>query len=860
MGTQPDSGGRPHISNYVIDSTADYLVQIGVLQGDFNLSLHLAAPQPEPPLAAAERRLARALVHQWRAEARAWHLADPGPLPVRWSPSRRVESGGPAVWTVTGRGTVADAFLGLGPRRRRLVVLGTAGSGKTVLAVLFTLDLLVRRLRDEEVPVPLLMSLESWDTERLSLAAWLEERLRCDHPGLPFVDGEHPARLLVRERRVLPVLDGLDELPPRRRAAVLTRLAQDLDGDDDAVLVSRTDEYTAALRGDGPALPGAAVIESLPLRPADTAAHLRRVALDTGRRHAWAPVADALVRSPDGPLAQALTSPLMVWLARRAYERAPADPGELAAAGRFPDRQAVETHLLDRMVPAAFPAGPPDPALLHPPRTWDPARARVWLTQLARLMDQRDESEFAWWRLFAAPRPRLLALPVLIAAGILVSLAVRALLADRGVLGAQSVTNWVMGGVVHATIARALSVHWFRYRLGEPRRRANPLLFLAALRSAERHSGAAPLTRLAVLTGAPALAALLLALYLFATPDPTLVLLSVGGIVPAVLMVLYAAPADTVDAATPEELLAGERQTLLSTLTVVAPCVGLGTGAFFALSGGDGWAPGIGSWLGASATLLLLSPWSRWVLAKSSFALTGRLPWSLMGFLRDARRAGLVRRAGGTYRFRNRRIQEYLAGAAPAAAPAPPDATAGPVPLASGPFTHERGEHRYRLAGRSRRLVLAHWTVLGTLTAVHAVRLTVSGQWQDPPAWISLVAWPLLGALITLVGFALPPRAVELELTREGVRARTGHRRCFYAWPHVEEITARRVVVRGLDARFHALQVRLTDGAPLPGLRHRLGDGWFLVLPLGPTPHVDPGLAAALADFAGPRWRPAPSR
>ncbi|MFI0738901.1 NACHT domain-containing protein [Streptomyces sp. NPDC021100] len=857
------SGGEPDIINTAVDCTAEYLIQIGILRGDLNLTLRVEQPPPDDdaPLAAAERRLARSLLLRWRAEADAWDMTDPEPLPVRWTPSRRVASAGEHLPAGSGTDTIAGTFLALRPRRR-LVVLGTAGSGKTVLSVLLTLELLARRLTqgEDDVPVPLMLSLESWDARRQPLAEWLADRLRRDHPGLPPVDGVHPARRLVLERRVLPVLDGLDELPEHRRAEVLDALDAGLGGEGDAVLVSRTAEY-ARLDREGKGLRHATVIESLPLRPGEVAEYLRK-ARPRARAAAWAPLLSTLRDEPAAPAAWALTSPLMVWLTRRSYEKGPAGPGDLVDRERLPTRDAVEAHLLDRIVPAAFPPVPPDPARLHPPRAWDAERAHAWLAYLALLLNRRGESELAWWRLHSAPLPRLLALPALLTAGILLSFAVRA-----GVSGSSDtampdefLSTTVVGiGILAAAVARTVTASWFGQRPAEPRRSANPLLFVRALRSLDRHARVGPLARLAVLSGGPVLVVLLLVLYTVLR-EPELVSLSIGGVLPVLLMIVYAAPADTVDAATPDELLRGERSALVTTLTLVAPLIGVGTSAFLWLGGGGGgWAAAAGSWAGASAMLVLLSPWSRWVLAKCSLAAAGRVPWSLMAFLRDARTAGLLQLSGGTYRFRNRRLQEHLAGRR---AREQGTAASGPLPLPlprlsdARDFTVERTADRYRLRGRSRRLPLAHWAVIGAVLGTFVIRMSVTGQWHKPVAWLSLAFWPVVGVLITVVGFLMPRRPLELELTRDGVTSLFGRRRRSYAWRHIEEITVRRAVVRGRDARFHALQVRLLADAPRPPRRSRMGGGWYFVLSTGPAPGVDPGLASALADFAGPRWTP----
>ncbi|URN11534.1 NACHT domain-containing protein [Streptomyces radiopugnans] len=89
-------------------------------------------------------------------------------------------------------------------RPRRLVVTGAPGAGKTVLALQLMLRLLSRRTPDD--PVPVLLSLASWDPDD-DLGEWIARRLR-DTYRLPAAS----ARELVRARLVLPVLDGLDEM------------------------------------------------------------------------------------------------------------------------------------------------------------------------------------------------------------------------------------------------------------------------------------------------------------------------------------------------------------------------------------------------------------------------------------------------------------------------------------------------------------------------------------------------------------------------------------------------------------------------------------------------------------------------
>ncbi|GAB3854181.1 hypothetical protein [Dactylosporangium cerinum] len=55
---------------------------------------------------------------------------------------------------------------------------------------------------------------------------------------------------------------------------------------------------------------------------------------------------------------------------------------------------AIETHLLDHLVPALYPAAPaPD----HRRTRWPAAKVAPWFRALARLMIARDAVSFAWW-------------------------------------------------------------------------------------------------------------------------------------------------------------------------------------------------------------------------------------------------------------------------------------------------------------------------------------------------------------------------------------------------------------------------------------------------------------------------------
>jgi hypothetical protein len=77
--------------------------------------------------------------------------------------------------------------------------------------------------------------------------------------------------------------------------------------------------------------------------------------------------------------------------------------------------------------------------------------------------------------------------------------------------------------------------------------------------------------------------------------------------------------------------------------------------------GGVGLVAGLG--VGAAVGLVVLcnSAWGRWELSRAWLALTGHVPWSLMGFLEDGHARGILRQAGGVYEFRHTLLQQQLA-------------------------------------------------------------------------------------------------------------------------------------------------------------------------------------------------------
>ncbi|HEX5493522.1 MAG TPA: hypothetical protein VFX70_02975 [Mycobacteriales bacterium] len=126
----------------------------------------------------------------------------------------------------------------------------------------------------------------------------------------------------------------------------------------------------------------------------------------------WDDVAATLVADAGAPVAQALTTPLMAALARVVYNprvgespsSVPRHPAELCDRDSFPNRTAVERHLFDAFIPAAYrPRSGGSGG-----RGWNVGQATRWLTFLARDLEhwQHGTTDLAWWQIRgAAPRP-----------------------------------------------------------------------------------------------------------------------------------------------------------------------------------------------------------------------------------------------------------------------------------------------------------------------------------------------------------------------------------------------------------------------------------------------------------------------
>jgi hypothetical protein len=353
--------------------------------------------------------LAHAVYGQWTKEAGLRSLHSPEPIRVSWS------SLGQPVAADLSRVLAAEAVMGRPlrlrgdirqamevfrrVRARQLIVIGEPAAGKSVLALLLTLDL----LPDE--PVPVLLPFSSWNPPREDLHAWVARRIVEEYPALANSDmyGNDAATRLIIEKRVMPVLDGLDEMAAALRPVAIKAIDRAVTNQYPLVVTCRTAEYRNAVEENGRFLAHAAVLEIQPVNIDDASDFLLGA---NPRAQHWQPLLDRLRAHPDEPLAQALRSPLMIDLARTVY--AAGNPADLLDTARFRDQATIEHHLLQAYLLVAYEGRtvPPGPQPRSVATRYSAQRASEWLRFLADVPTAHGDHDIAWWRLVdSVPRP-----------------------------------------------------------------------------------------------------------------------------------------------------------------------------------------------------------------------------------------------------------------------------------------------------------------------------------------------------------------------------------------------------------------------------------------------------------------------
>lgn len=124
----------------------------------------------------------------------------------------------------------------------KLLILGHPGAGKTTTMLALAKDLVAQAQQDPQQPIPVLFNLSSWRDNKQSIAQWLVKELREKYRVR-----ESLGQTLLDNKKLLPLLDGLDELAAGRQetcAKAINRWLESEQGLGQLVVCSRVQEYT----------------------------------------------------------------------------------------------------------------------------------------------------------------------------------------------------------------------------------------------------------------------------------------------------------------------------------------------------------------------------------------------------------------------------------------------------------------------------------------------------------------------------------------------------------------------------------------------------------------------------------------
>ncbi len=368
----------PATGGVAINAGGDVTILGDVVGGD-KIVIH--NPAPLPPREIENRR---GLGLLWRSVKAFWiegvlreavHQAAPLPLGKEARPEAIhhpwesvLESAAGPRQVLAPEANLAEHFEQTG---RALLILGEPGAGKTITLLELARDLLARVGAGPEAdfnhPVPVVFNLASW-TERLPLLEWLTAELAAKY-HVP----QRIGRPWLLQHRVLPLLDGLDEVAAEHRAAcvrAINHFAQTV-GFAGLAVCCRLAEYTAL--PERLHLQAALVLQ--PLQPEQVTRYL-----------ASAPeAADHLAAAmrEDPALLKLAETPLVLSLMRTVYAEAP--PAAAPATGTLEERRA---RLFEAYVARMFKRRG------GAAQSFTPAQTRRWLGWLARKMLDQGQSIF----------------------------------------------------------------------------------------------------------------------------------------------------------------------------------------------------------------------------------------------------------------------------------------------------------------------------------------------------------------------------------------------------------------------------------------------------------------------------------
>jgi len=143
---------------------------------------------------------------------------DSSPVGVNRCWDVEVKAGNRPSFRLPPKASIAKVFDRTGGK---LVILGATGAGKTTTLLELARVLVSRAQKDASFPVPVLFELGSWKAESGAIADWLIAQLQFKYGISPAV-----GKKWVAEQKLLPLLDGLDEVENHRQNSCIQAINQ----------------------------------------------------------------------------------------------------------------------------------------------------------------------------------------------------------------------------------------------------------------------------------------------------------------------------------------------------------------------------------------------------------------------------------------------------------------------------------------------------------------------------------------------------------------------------------------------------------------------------------------------------------
>lgn len=358
-------------------------------------------------------------------------------------------------------GTRLDQLF-TGRARRRLLLLGKPGAGKSTRMLRLAETLLDRADSDQHSPVPVVLQLSAWDSSKDALE-WVADQVSSRYQ----VPAEQVAPWLANGRLVL-LLDGLDEIPDaaRQRDCVVSLSALRSDVPVGMVVCCRTEDYKRI----GERLKFGLAVTVLALTPERLARYLE------ADGHTLARLREAVSADPE--LAKLLDTPLMVGVAVATFSGR--GPGQsIPARNQAERRDRLWTQYVAEMLNRHR-----DPHAESPSRRRLPSEPAVYqhLVWLARLMKHQSRTEIypdwfgsqwlfpGWQRVSILAASQAFSLVIGLLLGLLYGFTIDSdkAIASRLLYGqVYGITGGFLGGACYGltdglTIARSLGDRWRR--------------------------------------------------------------------------------------------------------------------------------------------------------------------------------------------------------------------------------------------------------------------------------------------------------------------------------------------------------------------------------------------------------------